>query len=46
MNLMETEPQEVTKDETQETTQDPEWIVVMSYQNLPGCPSFQRAICD
>jgi hypothetical protein len=26
-------------------TQDPEWIVVLGYENLPGCPHPQRAVC-
>ncbi len=24
----------------------PDWVVIMAYQNLPGCPSPYRAVCD
>jgi hypothetical protein len=26
--------------------EDPEWITVLAYENLPGCPAPIRAVAD
>jgi len=26
--------------------EDPEWITVLAYENLPGCPAPARAVAD
>ena len=38
--------QDPNQDATQDLAQDPEWIVVMAYENLPGCPHPLRSVCD